>query len=454
MRNIIHKHLPIVASFIEHEHARELEAMSEIIDSLGIGILERVYQDLVRGVSNPDKGRMGMSAEQVVRAVVIKQMNGFSYERLEFHLADSTSYRTFCRFGLKERTPDISTLKRNIKRLRPETMEAINRKLLGYGSEHGIEDGRKVRTDCTVEETNIHAPKDSWLLYDCVRVLTRLMSRAKEQLAAPIFYCDHERRAKRRFRNIEHTGDEKERIALYRDLLKVTEETVRYAASAAEVLKGHRTASVLQSVQTTGIAAQLREVGEYAVKIINQATRRVLYGEEVAAVDKVVSIFEPHTDIIIKDRRDTLFGHKICLSSGVSSLIFDCLILEGNPADSSLALEMMKRHRKIWGRVPEQASYDGGFASRPNLEAIKELGVTDVAFNKKRGLEVSEMTRSSWIYRSLSNFRAGIEGGISFLKRCFGLARCMWKGFESFKAYTWASIISHNLLVLARHRLC
>jgi IS5 family transposase len=114
---------------------------------------------------------------------------------------------------------------------------------------------------------------------------------------------------------------------------------------------------------------------------------------------------------------------------------------------------MLERHKEIWGSVPDQASYDGGFASRPNLEAIKELGVTDVAFNKKRGLEISEMARSGWIYRSLNYFRAGIEGGISFLKRCFGLAKCMWKGFESFKAYTWASIISHNLLVLARHRL-
>lgn len=454
MRNIIHKQLPIVASVIEHEHARELGIMSEIIDSLGTGVLERIHQDLVRGVSNPDKGRIGMSAEQVLRAVVIKQMNGFSYERLEFHLADSTSYRTFCRFGLMEPTPDISTLKRNIKRLRPETMEAINRELLRYGSEHGIEDGRKVRTDCTVEETNIHKPKDSWLLYDCVRVLTRLMSRAKEELSARIIFSDHERRAKRRWRNIEHTGDEKERIALYCDLLKVAKKTVQYASSAVEVLKGYRTASVLQSVQATGIAAELQGIGEYAVKVINQATRRVLYGEEVPAAEKVVSIFEPHTDIIIKDRRDTLFGHKICLSSGVSSLIFDCIILQGNPADSTLPIEMIKRHKQIWGRVPDQASYDGGFASRPNLEAIKELGVTDVAFNKKRGLEVSEMARSSWIFRSLSYFRAGIEGGISFLKRCFGLARCLWKGFESFKAYTWASIISHNLLVLARHRLC
>jgi IS5 family transposase len=454
MREIVPKQLAIVASFIEHEHAAELEAMSEVIEALDAGIFESIHADLVRGVSNPDKGRIGMIAEQVLRAIVVKQMNGFSYERLEFHLADSTSYRRFCRFGLMGKTPDISTLKRNIKRVRPETMETINRALLREASETGIEDGRKIRTDCTVEETNIHEPKDSWLLYDCVRVLTRSMRQAKEELSANIVFSDHTRRAKRRWRNIEHTGDEKKRVALYRDLLNITEKTVQYAASAAEVLKGHRTTSVLHSAQATGIAAELWSVSEYALKVINQATRRVLYGEEVPAAEKVVSIFEPHTDIIIKDRRDTLFGHKICLSSGVSSLILDCIILDGNPADSTLPIKMLERHKENWGCVPDQASYDGGFASRPNLQAIKDLGVTDVAFNKKRGLEVSEMARSSWIYRSLSYFRAGIEAGISFLKRCFGLARCMWKGFESFKAYTWASIISHNLLVLARHRLC
>ncbi len=454
MRDIVQNQLPIVASFIEHEHAAELKAMSEVIDALDLGVFESIHADLVRGVNNPDKGRIGMTAEQVLRAIVIKQMNGFSYERLEFHLADSTSYRSFCRFGLMGKTPDISTLKRNVKRIRPETMEAINVALLQYGLKHRVEDGRKVRTDCTVEETNIHEPKDSWLLYDCVRVLTRSMHRAKEELSANIVFSDHTRRAKRRWRNIEHTGDEKRRIALYRDLLKVTEKTVQYAASAVEALKGHRTTSVQQSAQATGIAAELRSFSEKALRVVNQATRRVLYGEEVPAAEKVVSIFEPHTDIIIKDRRDTLFGHKICLSSGVSSLILDCIILEGNPADSTLPIKMLERHKEVWDCVPDQASYDGGFASRPNLEEIKALGVTDVAFNRKRGLEVSEMARSAWIYRSLSYFRAGIEAGISFLKRCFGLARCMWKGFESFKAYTWASIVSHNLLVLARHRLC
>jgi IS5 family transposase len=454
MRNTLHKQLPIVASFIEHEHARELEEMSEIIDSLGNKNLEMIYADLMRGVINPDKGRIGMSAEQVLRALVIKQMNGFSYERLEFHLADSVSYRTFCRFGLMDKTPDISTLKRNIKRVRPQTMEAINRELLQYALECGVEDGRKIRADCTVEKTNIHEPKDSSLLYDCVRVLTRLMRRSKEELGIDIVFSDHDRRAKRRWRNIEHTGDAKKRVAYYRDLLKVTEKTVHYAASAVEALRRYRPNKTLQCAQATGLAAELRRISEYALKVINQTTRRVLYGEEVSAREKVVSIFETHTDIIVKDRRDTLFGHKICLSSGVSSLILDCVVLEGNPADATLSVEMVERQKEIWGQLPDQVSFDGGFASRANLKEIKGLGVKDVAFNKKRGIEVSEMARSSWVYRSLSYFRAGIEGSISFLKRCFGLARCMWRGFESFKSYTWASIISHNLLILARHRLC
>jgi IS5 family transposase len=104
--------------------------------------------------------------------------------------------------------------------------------------------------------------------------------------------------------------------------------------------------------------------------------------------------------------------------------------------------------------VPCQAAFDGGFASKENLANIKELGVQDVVFNKKCGLDISQMASSSWVYRCLSNFRAEIEGGISFLKRCFRMSRCMWRGFASYKAYTWASILSHNLLVLARRRLC
>jgi IS5 family transposase len=141
------------------------------------------------------------------------------------------------------------------------------------------------------------------------------------------------------------------------------------------------------------------------------------------------------------------------LATGASGLVLDCRIEDGNPADATLAVEMVERQHDIFNRVPRQVAFDGGFASKANLAHLKELGVQDVMFSKKRGLQVEDMARSQGVYRGLRRFRAGIEAGISFLKRCFGLDRCTWRGLASFKAYTWASIVSANLLMLARHAL-
>jgi IS5 family transposase len=453
MRNTIHKQLPIVSTLIDHEHAQELNQMSQILDSLGSKLTRLVYEDLVRNIENPDKGRPGMTAEQVLRVLVVKQMRGFSYEQLEFHLKDSTSYKRFCRYGIAEETPSISTLKRNLKLVRAETIETINQQLLGYALDKGIEDGSRIRTDCTVQETNIHQPSDSHLLYDSVRVLVRLMAKAADSIKGIVF-TDHTRRAKRRFRNIEHTGKESDRMRLYRDLIEITEKTVGYAFSVVQAVEQYESSDVFEWSSITPLIDDLKHYGNLAQKVIEQTKRRVLHGETVAAEEKVVSIFEPHTDIIIKSRRDTYFGHKLCLTTGQSGLVLDCVVEDVNPADSKLALEMVERVSRIYNMIPCQAAFDGGFASKENLANIKELGVQDVVFNKKCGLEISQMASSSWVYRCLSNFRAGIEGGISFLKRCFGMSRCMWRGLASYKAYTWASILSHNLLVLARHRLC
>jgi IS5 family transposase len=143
---------------------------------------------------------------------------------------------------------------------------------------------------------------------------------------------------------------------------------------------------------------------------------------------KVVSIFEAHTDIIIKDKRDTYYGHKICLTSGKSGLFLDCVIEDGNPADSTLAVEMVGRQKTIYGRQPRQAAYDGGFASRANLSDLKSSGVQDVMFSKKRGLQVVDMAKNSYVYKKPRDFRAGIEAMISFLKRSLGAGRCTWRG--------------------------
>lgn len=190
-----------------------------------------------------------------------------------------------------------------------------------------------------------------------------------------------------------------------------------------------------------------------SLQVIDQTRRRVLKDESVAASEKIVSIFEEHTAIIRKDRRDTYYGHKICLTGGRSSMILDCVVLDGNPADSTLPQTMIDRQNEIFQRPPRQVAFDGAFASKANLNELKQRGVKDVAFSKRRGLEISEMAKSTWVYRQLQRFRAGVEGIVSFLKRVFGLDRCTWRSLPSFRGYVWGSVVSCNLLIMARHLL-
>jgi len=451
MRKSIRQQLSIVEPSVSHPHARELHKMREILDGLP-EIAGLVHADLVCGLDDPEAGREGMmSAEQVFRAMHVKQMNGFSYEDLAFHLEDSRTYRSFCGFGIGDEIPSASTLQRDIKRVTPETLEAVNMILLQTAADKGIEKGRKVRIDCTVVESHIHRPTDSSQLEDSVRVLTRLTGRAVEIFDLGIHFVNHHRRAKKRALKILNAKSDKQRKKPYKDLLQVTGWTVGYAKTAVEALHSVFGIGVKEAAESA--AEELCHYISLAEKVMNQTERRVLQGETVPAEEKVVSIFEPHTDIIVKDRRDTYYGHKIVLTGGISGLFTDLVVLEGNPADSTLPVDMISRQKKIYGRVPLKAAYDGGFASNTNLEDIKGMGVRDATFRRRRGLKISDMAKSTWVYRRMCDFRAGIEGMISFLKRCFGLRRCTWSGFESFKSYAWSSVITANLLLMARHML-
>ena len=444
--------------WLELEHCRELEAISAVLDAHP-KINELVLQELRSSSSSNtsssggDAGCGGMSAEQVLRAAVVKQMNQFSYRELAFHLADSRSYRTFCRLGVMEPTPSKSTLAANIKALTSETLETINRELVSVAEKTAIERGRKVRVDCTVVESNILPPSDSELLYDCVRVLTRLMCRARDLLGPTVVFGNRRRRAKRRRLGVLNAKDKHQRRIVYRDLLKVTQETYRSAHRVVEQLETSAISGPVKRARAEGIATDFKHFLALTEKVINQTQRRVIDEERVPAEEKVVSIFEEHADIIRKDRRETLYGHKVCLTGGSSSMILDCVILDGNPADSTLAETMIDRQVEIYERAPRQVAYDGAFSSKANLESIKGKGVEDVAFAKAHGFTVTDMVKSSWVYQRLRRFRCGIEGVISFLKRVFGLDRCTWRSLPSFKSYVWTSIITCNLLVMARHLL-
>jgi len=442
MRKTHEKQMPLTTPTIDHPQAFELEAISHILDQNNT-IIDLVYQDLLDGRQRQKGGANGMTAEQVLRAALLKQMHGYTYRDLAFHLEDSASMRRFMRIGFCGRAFKRSALRDNISKISSSTWEAINRILLDWAKGEEVDKGRQVRIDCTVVETNIHQPSDSSLLYDCVRVLTRLLEQGHRRWDR-ISYQDHNRRAKRRMMNILNAKNKKARTAAYRDLIKVTHKTVNYAEDAL---------ARLENVSSREVIAYALELVRYLIltrRVINQAEARVFRGESVPASEKVVSIFEPHSDIIVKDRRDTFYGHKVCLCVGASQLITDCLITTGNPSDTSLTVEMVERQKEIYGRYPLKAAFDGGFTSKDNLKAVKGLGVKDVCFAKKRGLEVVDMCRSQWVYNRLRNFRAGVESVISWIKRSLGFDRCNWKGLQAFGRYVWLSVVSANLRTLAR----
>ena len=438
MRKIRAAQLPLLPAFHAGKLVRELQTMSDILDA-NPEIEVLIYRDLTREVA-PDKGKEGLSAEQVYRALCIKQQNGYSYEDLAFHINNNVAYRRFCRLPMGQ-TVNKSSLQSDIQKVGPETLEQVNRILVAYADEVGIEKGRKVRTDCTTVETNIHAPTESTLLWDAVRVLTRLLKKARKR-CPQVSLTDHTRAAKRRAFGIENAKGMKKRRPLYRKLLKVARRTVEYAKRAVQTLDALG--------QAKDLAEALQHYVELAEKVIDQTHRRVLENEKVPASEKILSIFEPHTDIIIKGDRKIEYGHKICLTGGASGMLIDCQILEGNPADSTMAVEMTKRVEEIYQRAARQVTFDGAFYSALNLADIKDSGVKDVVFAKYKGVEIEDMAKSPWVYKTLRKFRAGVEGLISFLKRANGLSRCTWRGALSFKSYVWSSIVAANLLTLAR----
>lgn len=388
MRQILKKQQTLTPVWGSHQHSKELQTISEVLDHKP-EIAELAHGDIV-GDAQTDTGRDGLSGEQVIRMLLIRKIHDLSYRDLEFHLSDSIAFRSFCRLGLEQQAPNYRTLNRNIKRLRPETLIAINQALVDFAVEAGIDKGRKVRSDTTVVETNIHPPTDSGLLFDCVRVLTRLLGQADARIkSVTLNYSDHTLRAKRRALGVQTAKNRKLRLDRYKDLIKVSEKVQSYGMQALSVL--HKTSGIT----ALALATELEQVLEQQVCVLDQTRRRVLLGESVPANEKIFSIFERHTDIIKKEPRKVEYGHKVCLTGGVSGLVSDCWILEGNPADSDLATEGVKRQIKLYNRPPRQIAFDGGFTSSDNLKAIKKLKVKDVCFHKKRGLEISDMVKSA-----------------------------------------------------------
>lgn len=427
--------------FAGHQIGRELKAMSAWLDGVGSKILDLVVGDLGdAGVM--ETGRQGLPAESVLRCAVLKQYRQLSYGELAFHLEDSSSFRAFARLPLLL-CPKKSVLQKTISLIRAETWEQINWALLTDAKHEKIERGTVVRIDSTVCEALMHPPTDSSLLWDGVRVLTRLL---KESVTLPggaaVMWRNHKRLARKRAMAIIYSRGKDKKAKLYKDLIDATQATIASVRRVEQQL----------DISIEGAAWRL-EVAHYLPlieRVIDQTQRRVFAGEAVPASEKLVSLFEPHADIIVKKRREVQYGHKLNLATGKSGMILDIVVEDGNPADAARFLPMLERHVAFYGEPPRQSAADGGYASLANLKQAKAIGVSDVAFHKKCGLKIEDMAKSKWVYRRLRNFRAGIEAGISCLKRAYGLTRCTWRGIDHFKSFVWSSVVANNLAIFAR----
>ena len=427
--------ISIYEAFSKHEIGQELKAISDWLDS-HIEVLDWVSSDIRRLQLKPT-GRRGLSIESILRCGLLKQHRQWSYEELAFHLEDSATAMAFARLpnGL---CPTDSALQGVIALITGTTWERINIALVQEALASGMETLKQARIDSTVTETLIHKPYDSALLADAERVLERLMDEACEQNTA-LRYTRHKRVVKRQVMAIRNCRGEEKRRAHYQKLIR----NVRDTLSAVQVV-------MAQHRQSDDWMRRAEHHVGLAVRVIDQAVRRVFKGEKVPADEKLVSLFEPHTDIIVKGGRDTQYGHKLNLTTGKHGMVLDTVIEEGNPADSSRLLPMIRRIEESYGKLPRQVAADAGYASAENIREAKALGIKAIGLPKKRGMKVEDMTGSEWIYKKLKRFRAGIEGNISMLKRVFGLDRCTWRGLAHFRSYVMSAVLAYNFKLFAR----
>lgn len=430
--------------YARHEHGQRLRRLSELLDEHE-DILELIEQDFDKA-NVARTGARGLSIESIFRCLLLKQILGVSYEKLSFLLSDSPSYRSFACLRHRQ-SPSRSALQAGIRRIRPQTLQQIHHRLLSRWIEWGTLSIDTMRVDSTVVDSNIAPPSDSQLLDDGVRVLSRLMSRSRQRTGVKLRFCDQRKRSKSLAFRIFH-AKKAEKDRLYPKLLTCVATTLRQTSKAIGTV-----GTQVCGTNSDQAKCWIQEVEHYRsllLKVIDQTQRRVFNDESVPASEKIVSLFEPHTDIIVKALREVQYGHKINLATQAEGFVTYLNIERGNPCDKTLYLPVLEQCRKDYDQLPDSLVADGGYACQANVHCARAQGVRRAVFHKPVGLGYHAMGVKKKTFERLRGFRAGIEGNISELKRVFGLSRATWKGHEGFKAYVWSAVLSYNLVRMVR----
>ncbi len=426
-------------------------------------VFQAVKQDLSRRYPRTlTLGRPATPVEVILRLLIVKHLYHWSYAQTEQWVSDSLVLRQFCRV-YTQRVPDDTTLLRWANLIQPATLQCLLDHIVVLARQHHVTRGRKLRLDSTVIETNIRYPVDSTLLADGVRVLARTIRRAKPLLAGAVdrtrtLFRDRTRSVRRVTRQLidaaRRRGEQatQDVQAHYQQLLNLTQQVVQQAQQIQQHLEAHEQQSARRAQH---LATTLQTVVPRVEQVIAQTTRRVIQHEAVSAGDKLVSLFEPHTAIIRKGKagKPVEFGRVLWLGETEGGIITQARMLAGNPDDAAEVVPSLDQHLQQFGRPPNVLAGDGKLATPTNEAAAQHWGVQQVVLPRPGWKPAARIAheRQRWFRRG-RNWRAGIEGRISGLKRRHGLRRCRYHGATGMERWVGWGVITHNLRMIAQHQ--
>jgi IS5 family transposase len=448
---------------ITNEYYAKYEAVSRVLDEAP-ELVQEIHRDLGKALQRVNrKGRRSRcylyTSENVLRILVCQVLEGESLRGIVVRVDDSECLRRFVRLDHGPMM-DFTTLCKLKNAIRPETWAGINRHLARLAVRQEWIEGEKLRLDTTAVETNIHYPTDSWLLCDVYRLLGRAIGKAR--MVAPEVVGSGRlqmRRVKRLQQQIARVATPRrgatERLKPpYKRLIRLVENIAQRARSVRDGLaRGTHGHSMIDLVMIEGILQEIERILPLGARVVDQARRRILQGEQVPNEEKIFSLVEPHTELLVRGKagKPVEFGHMIQIQQVADKFITDYEVFPKRPVEPALVDAALENHKELFGTYPSTLATDKGYYE--SMDAIddlqKKVAVVSIAKKGRRTAEQTEREHDP-LFRHAQRFRAGVEGTISFLKRILRMARCFNKGWEHFVSTVGQTVFAHNLLVLVR----
>jgi IS5 family transposase len=415
-------------------------------------LLESVYDAQGKRHQNSRTlGRLQTPAEVALRLLILKHVRNWGYDTLEREVRANLVYRAFTRIG-DGKVPDAKTLARIGQVIGPEVIRDLHERLVALARENGVVRGRKLRVDTTVVETNIHYPTDSSLLGDGARVLTRTMKRIEKKAGGlKQKIRDRMRTVKKRVVAIalatRQTGPRREerQRKQYAELLTVTRTILNQTKGILEEVE-QMTAPRRRRLRP--LTERLETMAGRVHQVVKQARARI-FQSLTHFPGKIVSVFEPHTEIIRKGKasKPTEFGKLVAVQEAENQVITDYRVFAERPSDQQLLVPAVKEHQRRFGRLPRLVAADAGFYSQANENEVREMGVSWVAVPNRstHSEERRKLQKRRW-FRAAQRWRTGCEGRISVLKRRHGLNRCRYRGLHGMERWVGLGVIADNLI--------